>query len=78
MKYNIWDMVLYWDKTLLYGYFPMEVEIMSKRKLWLFWHYHYTRILEKYSDTIPEWRTKRIYERNIERFIKSKKWKWVL
>lgn len=71
--YNIWDIVLYWDKSIFTEYFPMTVEIMSRRKLWLFWFYYYTRILERTLDWIWEWKTKRIYERRIEKLLKTNK-----
>ena len=70
--YNIWDIVLYWDKSIFCEYFPMEVKIMSRRKLWLFWFYYYTRIREWMPDWIHEYKTKRIYERNIEKLIDKK------
>ena len=69
MKYNIWDLVLYWEKSIFCEYFPMEVKIISRRKIWIFWFYYYTRVKE----WMPDWifRTKRIYERNIEKLIKE-------
>jgi hypothetical protein len=71
MKYDIWDIVLYWDKSIFCEYFPMEVKIMSKRKFSLFWFYYYTRIKHWMPDWIHEWKTKRIYEKRIEKYIKK-------
>lgn len=73
MKYNIWDIVLHGDKSIFCEYFPEEVKIMSSRKLWLFWFYYFTRVREFCLDWIHEYRTKRIYEKRIEKIITKAK-----
>lgn len=72
-KYNIWDIVLYWEKSLFCEWFPINLEIMSNRKLWLFWFYYYTRIKERTYDWIAEWKTMRVRERGIEYIVSTNK-----
>lgn len=69
MKYKIWDLVLYWEKSIFCEFFPMQVKIMSRRKFWIFWFYYYTRIKQRMYDWLAEFKTKRIYQRNIEKLI---------
>ena len=70
-KYKIGDIVMWGDSSLFCEFFPMEVKLVSNRKLWLFWYFYYTRVREWMPDWIHEYRTKRVYERKIERLIKN-------
>ena len=49
----------------------MEVKLVSNRKLWLFWYFYYIRVREWMPDWIHEYRTKRVYERKIEKLVKN-------
>lgn len=70
-KYKIGDIVMWGDSSLFCEFFPMEVKLVSNRKLWLFWYFYYTRVRVWMPDWIYEYRTKRVYERKIEKLIKN-------
>lgn len=71
-KYEANQKVYCWEWNILFGWFPSEYKIMSKRKLWWFWFYYLTRIVERkfYGWYLsPEWVTHKIRERSIEYVI---------
>lgn len=70
-KYKIGDIVMWWDRSIFCEFFPITSKICSGRKLWLLWYYYYTRVREWMPDWIHEFRTKRIYERNIEKLVEN-------
>ena len=70
-KYKIGDIVMWGDSSIFCEFFPMEVKLVSNRKLWLFWYFYYTRVRVSMPDWIHEYRTKIVYEREIERLIKN-------
>ena len=70
-KYKIGDIVMWWDSSIFCEFFPMEVKLVSNRKLGLFWYFYYTRVREWMPDWIHEYRTKRVYERKIEKLVKN-------
>ena len=70
-KYKIGDIVMWWESSIFCEFFPMEVKLVSNRKLWLLWYFYYARVREFMPDWIHEYRTKRVYERKIEKLIKN-------
>ncbi len=75
-KYKNNDHVYCWEWNFLFGRYPTSYKIMSSRKLWLFWFYYLTRVVERkfYCWYLsPERVTHKIRERSIEYIIPSTK-----
>ena len=68
-KYKIGDKVYYWTWSM-----PWTFEIMSNpRKDWLFRTYYLTRYNDKdYLHWLPNYKTKRLYEKKIEYLVEPK------
>lgn len=72
-KYKRWDIVFFWERSLFCRYFPKEVELCSNVHFWLFGKYYFYRENTGRFNWIPNFVTKKVYERQIEELVPPNK-----